>query len=179
VGRGSTFLIEFPLVEGPVDRYERLGGPGQYSRIADHPGVEQLILHIEDNLSNAKLIEHVLVQRPNVHLIPTMQGRLGLELARQHRPMLILLDLNLPDIDGAEVLAELRDDPRTANIPVVIISADASPRQVQRLLATGAQAYLTKPIDVRQLLRHIDEAAAERAQSQQMAADPEPSTAPR
>ena len=163
VGRGSTFWLEFPVVEGPVDRYQRLDGPGRFAPVNEHDGMEQSILHIEDNLSNVRLIEQVLVQRPNVELIPAMQGRLGLELAKEHRPMLILLDLNLPDIAGEEVLQQLRDDPRTANIPVVIVSADASPRQVQRLLATGARSYLTKPIDVRELLRHIDEASAARA----------------
>ena len=163
VGRGSTFWIEFPVVEGPVDRYQRLDGPGTFTPVNEYDGIEQSILHIEDNLSNVRLIEQVLVQRPNVELIPAMQGRLGLELAKEHRPMLILLDLNLPDISGEEVLQQLRDDPRTASIPVVIVSADASPRQVQRLLATGARSYLTKPIDVRELLRHIDEAPATRA----------------
>jgi signal transduction histidine kinase/ActR/RegA family two-component response regulator len=163
VGRGSTFRIEFPLVEGPVDRYERLGGPARVSLAVNHPDVEQSILHIEDNISNVKLIEQILVQRPSVTLIPTMQGRIGLELAREHLPMLILLDLNLPDMQGEEVLTRLRDDPRTASIPVVIISADASQRQVQRLLATGAHAYLTKPIDVRELLHFIDDAAAAHA----------------
>ena len=165
VGRGSTFWIEFPVVEGPVDRYQRLDGPGRFAPVNEHSGMEQSILHIEDNLSNVRLIEQVLVQRPNVELIPAMQGRLGLELAKEHQPMLILLDLNLPDIAGEEVLQQLRDDSRTANIPVIIVSADASPRQVQRLLATGARSYLTKPIDVRELLRHIDEAAAARAEA--------------
>ena len=163
VGRGSTFWIEFPVVEGPVDRYQRLDGPARFAPVNQHDGMDQSILHIEDNLSNVRLIEQVLVQRPNVELIPAMQGRLGLELAKDHQPMLILLDLNLPDMPGEEVLQQLRDDPRTANIPVVIVSADASPRQVQRLLATGARSYLTKPIDVRELLRHIDEASAARA----------------
>jgi CheY-like chemotaxis protein len=87
-----------------------------------------------------------------------MQGRLGLELARQHRPLLILLDLNLADMAGEEVLQTLRDDPVTSGIPVAIVSADAMPRQVQRMLAAGATAYLTKPIDVRELLEVVDKA---------------------
>jgi CheY-like chemotaxis protein len=103
-----------------------------------------------------------LAQRPAVRLIPAMQGRLGLELARQHRPVLVLLDLNLADISGEEVLHMLRDDPATARIPVAIISADAMPRQTQRLLAAGATAYLTKPIDVRQLLDLVDSSLAAR-----------------
>jgi signal transduction histidine kinase/CheY-like chemotaxis protein len=156
VGRGSTFTIEFPVVEGPVERVERLDEL-RGTAVAGKVGAERpAVLHIEDNLSNIKLIERVLAQRPGVNLIPAMQGRLGLELARQHRPILILLDLNLADISGEEVLHMLRDDPGTAQIPVAIVSADAMPRQVQRLLSGGASAYLTKPIDVRQLLDLVD-----------------------
>ncbi len=158
VGRGSTFWVDFPVVEGPVERVERLGGLGGPAEIG-RPGLDRpAVLHIEDNLSNIQLIERVLAQRPGVNLIPAMQGRLGVDLARQHQPALILLDLNLADIPGEEVLHLLRDDPVTAHIPVVIVSADAMPRQVQRLLAGGATAYLTKPIDVRQLLELIDRA---------------------
>jgi CheY-like chemotaxis protein len=117
----------------------------------------RLVLHIEDNLSNLSLIERVLAQRPGVEVIAAMQGRLGVELARKHQPALVLLDLHLPDIDGEQVLQQLRDDPSTASIPVVIVSADATSRQVQRLLSAGAAAYITKPIDVREVLRHLDE----------------------
>jgi CheY-like chemotaxis protein len=115
------------------------------------------VLHIEDNLSNLSLIERVLAQRPGVEVIAAMQGRLGVELARKHQPALVLLDLHLPDIDGEQVLQQLRDDPLTASIPVVIVSADATSRQVQRLLSAGAAAYITKPIDVREVLRQLDE----------------------
>jgi len=157
VGRGSTFWVELPIVESPIDRIERLDELGATS-VIDHVDGDHrpAVLHIEDNLSNIKLIERVLAQRPGVHLIPAMQGRLGLELARQHRPALILLDLNLADISGEEVLSTMREDPLTANVPVAIVSADAMPRQAQRLLSAGATAYLTKPIDVRQLLDLVD-----------------------
>ena len=158
VGRGSTFWVELPVVEGPVERVDRLAElsaePVAEIDATDRPAV----LHIEDNLSNVQLVERVLAQRPGVRLIPAMQGRLGLELARQHRPALILLDLNLADVSGEDVLHQLRDDLATAQIPVAIVSADAMPRQVQRLLAGGATAYLTKPIDVRELLALVDKA---------------------
>jgi CheY-like chemotaxis protein len=85
-----------------------------------------------------------------------MQGRLGLDLAREHRPDLILLDLHLPDMTGAEVLDLLGEDPATSDIPVVIISADATPGQIQRLLSAGALEYLTKPLDVRRFLDVVD-----------------------
>jgi CheY-like chemotaxis protein len=100
----------------------------------------------------------VLAQRPEVEVIAAMQGRLGFELAREHRPALVLLDLHLPDLGGDLVLERLRDDPETAAIPVVIVSADATPGQVRRLFAASAVAYLTKPLDVRELLRLFDEA---------------------
>jgi signal transduction histidine kinase/ActR/RegA family two-component response regulator len=163
VGRGSTFWVDFKIVEGPVDRVERLGHVGAAAAVALTPaGDLPAILHIEDNLSNIQLIERVLAQRPGVRLIPAMQGRLGVELARQHRPVLVLLDLNLADISGEDVLRMLRDDPATAHTPVAIISADAMPRQAQRMLAAGATAYLTKPIDVRQLLELVDASLASR-----------------
>jgi signal transduction histidine kinase/ActR/RegA family two-component response regulator len=156
VGRGSTFWVEFPVVEGPVQRAERLDQLSGTSTVVADDGPQRAVLHIEDNLSNTKLVEHILAQRPGVTLISAMQGRLGLELARQHRPVLILLDLNLADMAGEEVLHLLREDPATTQIPVVIVSADAMPRQVQRLLAAGATAYLTKPIDVRLMLEVVD-----------------------
>ena len=160
LGRGSTFTLDLPRVEGPVERYERLT-PGTEHTVepATHGRV---VLHIEDNLSNLTLIERVLAQRSGVEVIAAMQGRLGLELARVHQPVLVLLDLHLPDMDGAQVLQRLRDDPATASIPVVIISADATPGQVQRLLSAGALAYLTKPIDVREVVRLLDEAVSAR-----------------
>jgi signal transduction histidine kinase/CheY-like chemotaxis protein len=156
VGRGSTFWVEFPVVEGPVERIERLDSLGGTAVVRTQDVEQPCVLHIEDNLSNVKLIERILAQRPDVNLIPAMQGRLGIELARQHRPILILLDLNLADISGDDVLQRLREDPVTAQIPVAIVSADATPRQVQRMLTSGATAYLTKPIDVRELLELVD-----------------------
>jgi CheY-like chemotaxis protein/anti-sigma regulatory factor (Ser/Thr protein kinase) len=160
VGRGSTFSVEFPIVEAPLQRVERLDELGATAIVTTDDVERPSVLHIEDNLSNIKLIERVLAQRPGMTLIPAMQGRLGLELARQHRPVLILLDLNLADVSGEDVLQMLRDDPLTAGIPVAIVSADAMPRQVQKMLAAGATAYLTKPIDVRELLDLVDKAIA-------------------
>jgi signal transduction histidine kinase len=159
-GQGSTFTIELPSAEGPVERYERLTLAPMYVPPVVTGG--RLVLHIEDNLSNLSLIERVLAQRPGVEVIAAMQGRLGIELARKHQPSLVLLDLHLPDIDGEQVLQALRDDPTTSSIPVVIVSADATSRQIQRLLNAGAAAYITKPIDVREVLRHLDEAVVAR-----------------
>ncbi len=155
LGEGSTFWVQLPQAESPIDELQRaeqgLEVPAEWG------GSPRKVLYIEDNLSNLKLIERVLTLRPAVDLLPTMQGRLGLELAREHHPDLILLDLHLPDMGGREVLDRLRLDPETAGIPVVIISADATPGQVKRLLAAGATDYLTKPLDVSQFLRVLDD----------------------
>lgn len=160
-GQGSTFIMDLPRVEGPIERYERLGGRTPAAAV-DLPGRRQVVLHIEDNASNLTLVERVLAQRAHVEVVPAMFGRLGLELAREHHPAIVLLDLGLPDVGGEQVLQSLRDDPATASIPVVIVSADASPSHVQRLISAGAAAYLTKPIDVRELLRLVDEAVEDR-----------------
>ncbi len=159
LGQGSTFTVELPRVEGPVERYERLNGGTR--PVAEPAARGQVVLHIEDNLSNLTLVERVLAQRPGVEVVAAMHGRLGLELAREHHPVLVLLDLHLPDLGGEQVLQRLRDDPATASIPVVIVSADATPGQIQRLLSAGAAGYLTKPIDVRELLRLVDEGVAD------------------
>jgi CheY-like chemotaxis protein len=84
-----------------------------------------------------------------------MQGGIGLDLVREHDPDLVLLDLHLPDLSGAEVLNRLKGDPATASIPIVVVSADATPSQVERLREAGAAAYMTKPSDVRLLLETV------------------------
>jgi CheY-like chemotaxis protein len=84
-----------------------------------------------------------------------MKGKLALELVRKHQPDLVLLDLHLPDLHGRQVLHQLQRDPATAAIPIVVLSADATPAQLKRLLADGADGYLTKPIDVESLLDKV------------------------
>jgi CheY-like chemotaxis protein len=120
------------------------------------------VLYIEDNISNMRLMEHIVSYRPQIRLIPAMQGRLGVELAREHKPDLILLDLHLPDLPGDEVVKKLQADPKTSGIPVIMISADATPGQVSRLLRAGVAAYLTKPLNVERLLKVFDDHLVDR-----------------
>lgn len=122
------------------------------------------ILHIEDNPANARLVHQAFAGQPDVRLMLAMQGSVGLDLARAHRPDLILLDLHLPDMSGTAVLKALQADAETSDIPVVVMSADATPSQVRALLSTGARAYLTKPLDIREFLAVISEHLA-RAES--------------
>jgi PAS domain S-box-containing protein len=158
VGVGSTFYVDFALAEGPVERFERISDTLPEDEQQEEKAAKQrTILYIEDNISNFKLIQRVLSYRPGIGLLAAMQGHIGLELAAQHVPDLILLDLNLPDMHGSEVLEQLHENPKLRNIPVVVISADATPGQIQRLMTQGARAYLTKPLDIRQFLELVDE----------------------
>jgi CheY-like chemotaxis protein len=154
-GQGSTFTLSLPSSPAPLDM------PGVAMAMSDPDGARPVVnlhsvLYIEDNIASISLVEQILALRPGLSLETAMQGRLGLSLAREHRPDLILLDLNLADVSGREVLAELKVDPRTRPIPVLMISADASPGQIQRLLDGGAAGYLTKPLDVPQFLGEVD-----------------------
>jgi CheY-like chemotaxis protein len=155
IGHGSTFWVDLPLTESQAERLVReRSGPLAAAML---PQQARNVLYIEDNLSNIRLVEDILEYRPEIRLIPSMQGGLGLQLAREHIPDLILLDVHLPDMTGTQVLSSLRADPATRSIPVVVISADATPKQIDRLLAQGASKYLTKPLDVKQFLKVLQE----------------------
>lgn len=150
VNQGSNFWVELPQAQKSEDK------PEQSSDNPSIPGSLSTkrfsVLYVEDNLSNLRLVEHILMRFGSPDVITTMQGSLGLELAREHRPDLILLDLHLPDMHGKDVLLRLKSDVRTRDIPVVILSADASPQHVEYVLAQGASAYLIKPLEVSHLI---------------------------
>jgi CheY-like chemotaxis protein len=121
------------------------------------------ILYIEDNPANFALVERILEDRPSLKVLQAARGETGLALAQSHNPKLILLDLNLPDAHGSDVLRRLQENPATTRIPVVVISADATPSQIERLLSAGARNYLTKPFDISPFLALVDEALGEPA----------------
>jgi signal transduction histidine kinase/CheY-like chemotaxis protein len=157
--QGSSFWVELPLTTNPVEHLEDATPLPQHQPPPQPAALT--VLYIEDNLSNLQLVEQLLSRRPEVTLIPAMRPQLGLDLACEHHPDLVLLDLHLPDLPGEEVLRRLQSNPRTAEIPVVILSADARPSQVERLLDQGVRAFLTKPLDIKQLLEVLDAIAAE------------------
>jgi len=161
-GQGSTFWVELPLTEDPVEQAGRQQqDPPAGREQPEGPGTGLTVLYIEDNLSNLELVERVVRRRRGVQLISAMRPQLGLDLADEHHPDLVLLDLHLPDMPGQEVLRRLRAGPKTAGIPVVVLSADARPGLVTRMLEAGARAFLTKPLDVNELLALLDEIAEE------------------
>ena len=156
LGTGSTFWLELPHAESPLQTLAAQRNSAAPEQPADEES--RRILYIEDNFSNVTLVEQMLAERPAIELMTAMQGRVGLELARKHAPDLILLDLHLPDMPGWQVLAQLKSDHSTRDIPVVVISADATAPQIKRLISAGARAYLTKPLDIAEFFRVVDEA---------------------
>ncbi len=153
-GGGATFWIDLlPAVRpGSVQPEEAIRG---ISAAPAGPSQPKVIVYIEDSLANVDLMEFLLGRWTNVTVIPAMQGRMGLDLVRQHHPDLVLLDLNLPDLPGEEVLRQLKSDPATSGITVVVASADATPQQIERLMAAGATEYFTKPFNVPRLLEAL------------------------
>jgi len=149
---GATFWFDLEQAKcyaPPVDDQDDKTASGAPR---DETGSTGTLLYIEDNPANFTLVERLLARRTTCRFIGAVQGRMGLDLCRQHRPSLVLLDLNLPDISGEEVLLRLRAEPETRDIPVVILTADASNSQRARLLAAGADDYITKPFDLAQFL---------------------------
>lgn len=160
LGQGSTFTLELPQVMTPAMAPGRAPEATQSAASLDAARkVERVcqVLCIEHNASNFRLIEVILEERSRVILLSATQGEVGLELARQRKPDLILLDLHLPDMQCQEVLDRLQQEDSTRNIPVIVISADATPVQIKGLLGTGAKAYLTKPLNVIQFLDTVDQ----------------------
>ena len=123
------------------------------------------MLYIEDNLSNLQLVERVLSRRPGVRLISAMQGQLGLELAAEHDPDLILLDLHLPDMPGQEVLRRLQAEPRDRQDPGGHPERRRPPQPDQGAAGQGVKAFMTKPLDVKELLELVRTVATERDQT--------------
>ncbi len=163
-GHGSTFSLELPIAPGTdQDAKEQnlLPTVPAADSVADiAQSHTQTVLYIEDNASNLALVEEVLSRRSGVELLSATRAQAGLQLARQRLPDLILLDLQLPDLAGDALLRLLKEDPLTHGIPVLMVSADATPTQIQRLLDLGATAYLTKPLDLPVFLRAVDGALA-------------------
>ena len=154
--QGSTFSVTLPAAEAPVRRFERLYD-GNGTAEVPNGGLRRKVLYIEDNAANLTLVKRILDRRPDIDVVAANQGSLGVELATKLQPALVLLDLHLPDIPGEQILHRLRSDRATSSIPVAILSADATIGQAQRLLAAGAVAYMSKPLDVAELLRLVDE----------------------
>ena len=174
-GAGTMFWLDLPVAAAPLAdatpvRLEELfgevmlpgdanGNPAQMFRdgVAESSvPPSRVVLYIEDNEPNRRLVEMLMMQRPSWRLLTAARGTEGLELAREHRPDLILLDLHLPDVTGEAVLQQLRSETATLHTPVVMVSADAAAMRRNQERGTGADDYLTKPFNVGEFLRILD-----------------------
>ena len=156
VGVGSVFWIELSLTSAPqlaVREAERaaLVRP----QVPDGTPLRTL-LYVEDNPANLELVEQLIARRPDLRLLSAADGNLGIEFARAYQPEVILMDINLPGISGIEAMKILRADPSTAHIPIIALSANAVPRDIEKGLEAGFFNYLTKPIKVNQFMDALD-----------------------
>jgi PAS domain S-box-containing protein len=154
LGKGSTFWLELPSTESPVKRLERMGSTGELSMM---PIQARTILYVEDNVANFELIQQVLADYSQIKLVWAADAKAGIDAIREHRPDLILLDLHLGGSDGADLLKQVKQNQETAEIPVIVVSADATSGQAHRLTSLGAHSYLTKPLDVKQFVQLTEE----------------------
>jgi PAS domain S-box-containing protein len=156
VGSGSVFWFDLNSAVAPrlaLDRAESAAIP--QAHVQDGAPLRTL-LYVEDNPANLKLVEQLIARRPDMRLLSARDGNLGIQLARANHPEVILMDINLPGISGIEALKILREDPATAHIPVVALSANAMPRDIEKGLLAGFFRYLTKPIKVNEFMDTLD-----------------------
>lgn len=153
---GSTFMLTLPEIESPEAVQESEGEPVRRQRDRD----DLVVVYIEDNVSNFSLVEQIFERHLPARLYTSIQGSIGIELVRRHKPDIVLLDLHLPDMTGETVLNELKTDAETAGIPVIVISADATSGHQRRLIEQGADEYLTKPLDVPRFIETVRRATS-------------------
>jgi len=157
IGKGSVFWIDLNVTNAALT--PALAAAGSAALIAAKvPSDKSLrtLLYVEDNPANLMLVEDIVARRADIHLLSARDGNRGIEIARASRPDVILMDINLPGISGISALKILRDDPATAHIPVIALSANAIPRDIERGLEAGFFRYLTKPIKVNEFLQTLD-----------------------
>jgi len=161
VGQGSEFRIDLKLAASPVE-LATIPASAEPETVPTEPTDPALrtILYVEDNPANIRLVEEVIGSRSDLRLLTAFDGHLGIEMARNHLPDLILMDINLPGISGNDAARILRADATTSHIPIVGLSANAMPRDIAVSKKIGFLRYLTKPIDIAELLATIDEALA-------------------
>ncbi len=151
---GSIFAVTLPVSIPQMANHAEIEEQRRLCQI--NGGRTIRAVYIEDNFSNVELLERVFAEVGGVHLMPAILGNLGLDLVQEQMPDVVLLDLHLPDIPGAEVLTRLKANPTTRDIPVIVLSADATDVTIERLYKLGATAYLPKPIDLPSLFAEIN-----------------------
>ena len=149
-GDGSRFWFELSSVATPQLVFES-GHPPKSDEMPVPTGAPlHTLLYVEDNQANMRLVEQIIARRPDIRLLTAANGLLGVEIARSAQPKVILMDINLPGISNVRAMEILREDPTTAHIPVIALSANANPRDIEICLAKGFFRYLTKPIKIKE-----------------------------
>ena len=156
VGAGSVFWFELNLSAEPKHAVGAVESLAPHYAHVQHGTEPRTLLYIEDNLANMQLVEQLIARRPDMCLLSAGDAILGIALARTRLPELILMDINLPGMSGIQALKILREDPVTAHIPVLAISANAMPHDIKKGIAAGFFRYLTKPIDVNEFMDAVD-----------------------
>jgi CheY-like chemotaxis protein len=156
VGVGSVFWFELSSAAAPEIRVERSEITAMPQTQVQPDAPQRTLLYVEDNPANVKLVEQLIARRPDICLLSAVNATLGMKLARDNQPEVILMDINLPGISGVEALKILREDPATAHIPVVALSANAMPSDIEKGLQAGFFWYLTKPIKVKEFMDVLD-----------------------
>ena len=158
VGTGTVFWVEFAASAPPALALDKLDELSLARRQAQAlaSGEQPTLLYVEDNPANLALVEQLIARRGDVKLLTAIDAHLGIELARAYLPDVILMDINLPGISGYEALKHLHEDPATAHIPVLALSANAMPRDIEKGLKAGFFRYLTKPIRVHEFMDALD-----------------------
>jgi PAS domain S-box-containing protein len=154
VGEGSVFWAELALAQAPS--LAALESRAMPQALATSGAARRTVLYVEDNPANLELVEQLIARRPDLRLLSAADGKLGIEYARACLPDLILMDINLPGLSGTDAMAFLRADPLTAHIPIIALSANAVPRDIQKGLDAGFFNYITKPIMVNKFMEALD-----------------------
>jgi CheY-like chemotaxis protein len=158
VGVGSVFWFELSSTTAPQSSVDHVEPSIEIQTHIKQGAPLRTLLYVEDNPANLKLVEQLIARRPEMRLLTAVNGNIGIELARNHLPEVILMDINLPGINGIQALKILREDPAMAHIPVLAISANAMPSDVKKGMEAGFFRYLTKPIKVSEFMAAIDTA---------------------
>jgi CheY-like chemotaxis protein len=156
VGEGSVFWFELLLTPAPTPAAASAGSTIAAPARVPSGAPRRTLLYVEDNPANLALVAQLIARRSDLCLLTAVNGKVGIDLARSSRPEMILMDINLPGISGIDALKILRDDPATAHIPIVALSANAMPRDIKKGLEAGFFYYLTKPIKINELMETID-----------------------
>jgi CheY-like chemotaxis protein len=158
VGLGSVFWFELNAATAPQLAVDPAKLVASVPAVIERAAALRTLLYVEDNPANLSLVEQLIARRPDMRLLSARDGNLGIQIARANLPEVILMDINLPGISGLEALQILREDPVTAHIPVIALSANAMPRDIQKGILAGFFLYLTKPIKVPEFMETLDAA---------------------